>query len=391
MAVTDLEESGHMAEHHIKANNPLSWWIYLRRNGKVLPIAAVLLVSVLGITTLVTLFDNLAMSMEVSYGQLGRVSIVSSADPGKIARVRTNPHVKAVYPSPWFGIQIPLVLSRDVLPLFAVPQENINDILTLYNAHMIAGRLPNRSAAEFVVSKEVAKARGLKVGDIVGPSTDDQDAWPVDFTLVGILESDERIGFVSYEYLTRDSHFSQSLGGRFLVTPKDGEKDVMDRFLLEEVVSRDTPVTTYETEERKVRQTQNMVYLILGAIDLIIIVVLSITTGMLNYIFLTQRMGEFALLRAIGYSKWKINQRLLGELGVLVCVAWVVGELLAIGVLLWVGANLFIARGQDFQVLSLRAVAYTMPIPIIVVVVGIAAVTRLLSRLDPVSIIERRF
>jgi len=370
--------------------NPLSVWTYLCRNKKTLPVLIVIVLVVFGITTLFTLLDSLTLTNDISHGRLDRLSIVGSSDPAAIARIRVNPHVKAVYRETFFTIQVPTILANTLLGFFAVPQDSVSDLLALYHARLIAGRLPEPQAAEFAVSEKIAKARGWGVGSIVGPSVDKRDGLAVDFTLVGILESDKPIGFIPFEYLSREPAFFQGDGGNFLVIPKEGEKEAMDRFLIEEIASRDTAVVTYDQQEREARQRMTSFYVILGAIDLLIIAVLTVTTGMLNYIFLTQRIGEFALFQAMGYGKGMLARRVVGELSVLTGLAWLVGELLSLGTLLAIATSVFAPRGLDFHVFDPGAVAFTLPIPIIVAAVGAGTVLVLLARLDPVSIIERR-
>ncbi len=79
----------------------------------------------------------------------------------------------------------------------------------------------------------------------------------------------------------------------------------------------------------------------------------------------------------------------VGHLGFL-AAAWLVAALGCTAILLGLQYGLYIPAGLRLNLLNLTPWLYTLPVPAAVLTVSAAAVSRVLSRLDPVSIVERR-
>ncbi|MCI0804212.1 MAG: ABC transporter permease, partial [Chloroflexi bacterium] len=121
------------------------------------------------------------------------------------------------------------------------------------------------------------------------------------------------------------------------------------------------------------------------------IVVMSLALGLLNVIFFMQRGNEFGLLAAIGYTKGILMRRVFLETTVTVSAGWVSGILLSIGIYSVLNAVIFVPQGlEPLTVLTVRVLVFTLPVPITVILFGIAVVMWQLYRMDPVAIIERR-
>jgi putative ABC transport system permease protein/lipoprotein-releasing system permease protein len=113
--------------------------------------------------------------------------------------------------------------------------------------------------------------------------------------------------------------------------------------------------------------------------------------GLLNNLFFRQRMNEFGLLAAVGYSRWGLIMRVAWEsLGVTVA-AWVIGVGLGVAVLSWFNAIFMLPHGLLMNIFDWNVLAlHTLPIPLMVFLFGMGTVAWQLLRLDPISIIERR-
>ncbi|MCH7971091.1 MAG: hypothetical protein IH960_08640, partial [Chloroflexi bacterium] len=72
-------------------------------------------------------------------------------------------------------------------------------------------------------------------------------------------------------------------------------------------------------------------------------------------------------------------------------LGWVFGILLAIGIYSVLNSVIFVPRGlEPLSVLTVRVLVFTLPVPAMVILLGVAAVMWQLYRMDPVAIIERR-
>jgi ABC-type antimicrobial peptide transport system permease subunit len=124
---------------------------------------------------------------------------------------------------------------------------------------------------------------------------------------------------------------------------------------------------------------------------LLVTLVLSLVVGLLNNLFFRQRMNEFGLLAAIGYSRWGLIRRVALESFGVTLAAWLLGIGVAVAVLSWFNATFMVPHGLLMNVFDWNVLAlHTLPIPLMVFLFGMGTVGWQLLRLDPISIIERR-
>jgi putative ABC transport system permease protein/lipoprotein-releasing system permease protein len=118
--------------------------------------------------------------------------------------------------------------------------------------------------------------------------------------------------------------------------------------------------------------------------------VAAIALATLNHIFFTQRKEEFGILNAIGRGRRWLVLRTMKETGSLVGVAWVIGAVVC-GVGLLAAQNLVYGpRSLTMDIFNPTPWLLTMSLPLTVVLISTGTVAWVLSRLDPVSIVERR-
>jgi ABC-type antimicrobial peptide transport system permease subunit len=115
-----------------------------------------------------------------------------------------------------------------------------------------------------------------------------------------------------------------------------------------------------------------------------------IALTVLNYVFFTQRRGEFGILHAVGRSRsWLVLRTTRETLGVVV-LAWLIGAALCLVSLLYGQANIYAPAGLSLDLANLTPWLFTLPIPMAVVAASTGTISRMLRKLDPVSIVERR-
>src|SRR5438067_19125 len=117
----------------------------------------------------------------------------------------------------------------------------------------------------------------------------------------------------------------------------------------------------------------------------------QVVVGLLNNLFFRQRMNEFGLLAAVGYSRWVLILRVAWESLGVTLAAWLVGVGLGVAVLSWFNVSFIVPHGLLMNVFNWNVLAlHTLPIPLMVFLFGMGTVGWQLLRLDPISIIERR-
>jgi ABC-type antimicrobial peptide transport system permease subunit len=110
----------------------------------------------------------------------------------------------------------------------------------------------------------------------------------------------------------------------------------------------------------------------------------------LNYIFFTQRQEEFGILHAVGRSRLWLVLRTMKETGSVITIAWLAGAVICCIGLICFQALVYAPKGLSLNFFNPVPWMLTFPIPLAVVAVGTGTVAWTLSKLDPVSIIERR-
>jgi ABC-type antimicrobial peptide transport system permease subunit len=128
----------------------------------------------------------------------------------------------------------------------------------------------------------------------------------------------------------------------------------------------------------------------MGLLQSVIAIVTAIALAVLNYIFVSQRQSEFGVLHALGFGRLQLVGRVLWETAFTAGTAWCLSAIIGLIGLLYLRYGLFAPLGLRFDLLNITPWLYTLPIPIAVLAVTGATTARTLTKLDPVSIIERR-
>jgi ABC-type lipoprotein release transport system permease subunit len=375
--------------------DPLSPLTFYRRNKRRgLSILMAVSLMVFGIHTVVSLLSTFDDTDYANFQFLSKFSFISpkvgfSISPVIVSKIRSHTSVEELIKIYGILINMDLIVGRTSFNLLGVTETDMQRIIDLCDVRLKEGRLLKARTNEFVLSEEIANARGLKIGDKIGSPVNEMDWMPTEFVLVGILEGDIRLGFVSYEFIRNHELYRPRKVG-FIIIPKEGRKEEMDSFLENSIASKRVSVKTHNLLIKELKRMMQNLYLIVGFLDFIITTVISISIGLLNYIYFSQRLEEFGILHALGYSKWALIRRAIMETVTLVIIAWVIGILLSLGISLWAREKIYEPRGIVLNLANPAPLFFTIPVPLAVILFGTSTVAWTLSKLDPVSIIERR-
>jgi ABC-type lipoprotein release transport system permease subunit len=382
---------------------PLSPLTYYRRHKR----QALLLVSLIAFTTLwvyvtIAVVDSTTlMHAEISY--LKQVSVISprrdsTLEPGVVARVQSHPDVACVIPENGRTIRQPGLFSPYFVALLGIPETDLPYLIEHYGLRIKEGRLLQPRTNEIMLSAEVVRALGLRLGDQISAEADPRvyEDIPTPLALVGILESDPavapephaRLGFASYEYFeSHELYMSRTVG--LLVVAAPGRRQVVSEFLEAEIASSYIEVDTYEDIYRLYTIDWQGVVAAFGFINCVVAIGAAFIVGIVNQIAISQRLSELGMLNALGHNKERLIRRLALETVVVAGVSWVLGLALAFVVLAWMKSGLYYARGLELDLLNLSPLAFVAPVPLIVVFMSIIAIVRAFARFDAVEIVER--
>jgi ABC-type antimicrobial peptide transport system permease subunit len=326
-----------------------------------------------------------------------------------------HPDVAHVVPTIQLGLLIDIPpFNRNHAALFGVSQEDLPLLLDLYGVTVEEGRLPQPRTNEIVVSRGIAVNRSLGVGDVVGrPAYELDHDIPIEMEVVGILSTpsvpgspvtsalgeafplllpapdDLWLGFASYEYLSNHELYT-SRSVDLLIVPREGRRAELDRWLEDTVASDQVLVLTHGKLMQSHRQDVQLLLLLVSLVEGLIAIVAALALAILGYIFIAQRQEEFGILAALGHSRRWLVVRTLGESVAVVIVAWLMGAVVCLGGLIYLHAGYFVPKGMSLDFFNPVPWVSTLPLPLTIVLVSAGLVIWMLSRLDPVSIIERR-
>jgi ABC-type antimicrobial peptide transport system permease subunit len=373
--------------------------VLLMSGTSMIILAVVLIIFALALT---------ADAQEPFFGYLSRVSIVRSPagvedlDPSVVELVKEHPTVERVIPiAPRISMlqaAIPLNIGSAEASPFGVYTADMAFLIELYDLELKEGHLPDPGTNEMVIPEILAQNRDIKIGDVIGdpnrPAYPGATSLPVEFVISGIFAQPESSedgvgwGFISLEFLETSEPFPIPEIPSLIVVPKDGQKESLDNWLENELVDVNASVLTQHQEISRVQEKAQQNMLGLALLEVVLGLVAASVLAVLNYIFTSQRQAEFGVLHALGYGRMQLVGRVFGETAFTTLAAWGFGAILTLVLLLFLRFAVFDPRGLAFNLFNVTPWLYTLPIPIVVLVVTAGSTARTLSKIDPISIIE---
>ena len=125
-------------------------------------------------------------------------------------------------------------------------------------------------------------------------------------------------------------------------------------------------------------------------LECMIAAVAAVALATLNHIFFTQRQEEFGILNAMGRGRQWLVLRTMKETVSVVGVAWILGAALCGIGLLGMQRFVYAPRGLTVGFFNPTPWLLTIPVPLAVALASVGTIAWVLSRLDPVAVIERR-
>ena len=153
--------------------------------------------------------------------KLGAISGAQGDIAGLEAAARKIPGVASVERDSYAHIDLTLLAGDASFDLYGLNPQAMQSLLDLYHDHLAEGRLPRQDKPEIALSAEVARARGVRMGDVVGSDVNELDSLPEHFTIVGIIAGPTRLGLIPHQYMINNYFFSRRYQA-LLVIPEPG-------------------------------------------------------------------------------------------------------------------------------------------------------------------------
>jgi hypothetical protein len=375
--------------------NPLAPPVYLLRNlGKTTPLVLVIALAVVLIAAVVSIMDSIPLSIQTVYGY-------SRFFTGATARGDASflPELRAHFDRSPVPIER-LVSCRTVVfnvrsivgpwpfVLYGLKPADLTYVRNKLSLGQVNGRLPMPGKPEAAVTERVATNLGLKLGDDLLSPKDEKNYSPFHVKVVGIFPSKEWFALSTYDYVA-PNHFPP-IDVLLLFASTQEQQRQLDAWTEESLKGKRAVTFAYPSLERDTQETFRILFAILNFVIGLLVLVITIMMGMLINIYLSQRIVEFGLLQAIGFTRRALARRAMIESAIVVAVGWVVGVAAVFALLSIVRSVYMEPRAFVLDALDTRAYAYTAWIPL--AIIGASFITILLRfrRFDPISVVERR-
>lgn len=381
----------------------LAPWTFLVRNvAKTGPLVGVIVLAVLLIYGIVSMMNSIPLSIRTIY-EYSRLSlgVTPRGDPEMTPKLRQR--IIEAAPVPLERVMTVRVTSAEVrsivgpwpFPAVGMKPDDMTYYLQRVGSRGIRGRLPMAGQPEALISEPVARNLGLKIGSPL-LSPDQQEAYsPYSVRVVGIADTPRWVMLTSFEYLSAN-HFPPV--DVLMVTARNSEdQEKLDAWAFDDLAgewARQTgaraQVFIYRELESDTDDQFRILYTILNIVIGTLVLVITVMMAMLMNIYQSQRVQEFGLLQALGYSKDRIMARVRNETLIVVAGGWLVGLAIAYGLLKVVEATLMYPRAFAIDTFDLSVVRYTIPVPLAILAVSWLGVWLRFRTFDPVGVVERR-
>ncbi|MEQ1935089.1 MAG: ABC transporter permease [Fimbriimonadaceae bacterium] len=376
--------------------NPLAPSTFLLRNaGKSIPLVVVVMLAVLLVMGLVSMMNSIPLSIRTiySYGKYS-VAVSPRGDPSMtpkiVEKIRTNcPYpIERIILCRASGTQVRSIVGKWPFVVLGMEPADWDYYLKKLGSTRVEGRMPDPKKPEAIISRPVAENLNLKIGsEIQNPATQETYS-PYPVKIVGIAQTDEWLVLNGFQY-QEANHFPPV--NNVLVFAKDFEtQDKVDHWVRDSLKGERAQVFAFYILEKQTTEMFSILYRLLDVIIWVLALVITFMMGLLMNIYVNQRLIEFGLLQALGFTKQSLLKRVLAETGIVLVLGWGLGVLSAIGLLKLAKVILMDPNAFALNIIDPVSIRYTLPIPVAIAIVAGWTLAARFRRFDPVGVVERR-
>ena len=371
---------------------PLSYYLYFKSNKKkTLGIILSIALSILLIGVIQMFSDNTTDTYYRDLTKLNYVSTISSTK-GSIPKetmesIKNNSTVdKIIMVNTYYYSMANIIGGFSSYTGYYMDEKDIPVLMDRMSMSLNEGNNLKNDEKTIIINSNIARARAKSIGGYMGNEVSTMDYFKGEYKINGIVEGDNIISFIakSQENIASNNEQFQ----QYLLLPKEGKLDEMNSFL-KQLPKDNIRLVTYEDMLQEKKADEEGLNTIFNILIIIIIVVLSVSLGNASYIHYFQRRKEFGLLKAIGQSGDKIILRMIKEISISSALGLAVGLIL---LLIFKGiGNAFhtYPKGISLFQINMQLIPKIIAIPIFICIFSIIPVSRLLVKIEPISIIER--
>jgi len=363
--------------------------------GKSIPLVAVIVLAVMLISSVVALINSIPLSIRTVYSY-GKYHLAVSPRGNPLLGPQIKADLEANAPLPLERVVtargasflVKSLVGKWPFVCLAITPEDMKYYVHKMGSTSVEGRYPKDGEPEAIIGEPLARNLGKKVGDIL-LQPDEKDSYsPKEVKVVGIAHGDKWFALMPYSYHAAN-HFPPIdfyiAFGRNMTEQKQ-----LDTWAVKHFKGDKGEAFTYSLLEKDTGNMFKILYQILDVVIFTLVSVITIMVGMLMNIYQSQRVQEFGLLQALGYTKMTLIKRVVTESVLVIVGGWILGLLVSYAML--TVTDLVLMKPHSFALDRLDWVAYryTIPVPVMILLISVYTIFRRLKTFDPVGVVERR-
>lgn len=378
------------------ARRPLAAATYLLRNsGKTLPLIGVIMLAVMLIAGIVSMINSITFSIQTIYLYSANFLAVNPrGDPELTPKLKhevmsgTPVPIERIMICRAAGTQVNSIVGKWPFVVIGMKPNDVHFWLNRLKVTGIDGRLPKPGKPEMIVSEPVARNLHLKIGSTVLKPDSQESYSPNPVKVVGIVHTDKWTMVGDYDYIA-ENHFPPIDDLLFFAYNRTDQQK-LDNWAFKHFKGERAALWAYREINRQTHTMFHTLFAILNVVIGTLVVVITFMMGMLINIYLSQRLVEFGLLQALGYTKRQLLKRVIKESAVVVTMGWILGVGLGYCLLVVVKRTMMDPNAYEIMLNDPVAFQYTLPIPLAIMIVAALTVILRFRNFDPVGVVERR-
>lgn len=376
---------------------PLSPLLYSKRNKK--KVLASINAVTLAVSFLYILycFSNSIIGMVMRNGIpiYKKAAVVMNCqgkpiDSSIINEIKKNENVERVVPTIFnYHIKFKIPGVSDRASAVPIRKNDINYFMEELDIKLIAGDLPKEGLKEIAINCDIAKNRGVKLGDKVGNNVYQFDDLPGEYEVVGVIDSESLISILSVNDSNYPNYNNEeaAFGTGFYVFSKESKKIAMDKY----ISNLPNDKVRYEIEKTIIDHAQkaSASLKVMDIIAILSIIVMVINVGSAKYAQYLNRKEELGLLNAVGYNKDQILYKAFKEVVIVNLIGFVLGIVGGFIVSYLLNKGLWEPKGARGFLYTTKGFVVSVFVPLFTILFSIIPINNLVNKLDPIKMIEK--
>ncbi len=264
-----------------------------------------------------------------------------------------------------------LIVFNSFAWIFESEEEDMPYILDSVDGTITDGRFPENND-EILISQELSNGMNKTVGDYIGI----EEMLPKRFKITGVYEGKANV-FISQNIVSN---------GYIFKIETDKINDFYNHLKTYDEIS-------ISTDRDNIIEIIDNIFYLLKAVGFLILIItaIEVTTSVsnLNKVYFTERLSEFAILQAVGYSERFILRRMMKELSIIISVGLVGGILLGQLIMTLFHHLYCVDRGIPYRIFEPGIIYFSIILSIIIFLLTYFPVKKYTKKMDWIDVIQQ--